>query len=151
MSAVNHGGKGIIDFDRIGEIKRLRQQIEEIQSHYQQVTKPILTDFRHIPLIYEKFRGVLAAKRTPPNPNSVYERKKFMVAALYFYSPRSLAGGKMRSGLRRAIMHALGMKTQASISDNCSNITVLYHAYREFRRDVDAIITEVGRELSVVI
>lgn len=71
------------------------------------------------------------------------QRKKFIFIILYLYSPSSLAGDKMASGLRNELSKVLGIQAKSTISNNCANLVFLYQNYMDFRNDVEFIYNKI--------
>ena len=65
------------------------------------------------------------------------------VIILFLYSPSTLAGGKMKNGLRDKLAEVLGVNAQTTISNNCNNLVFSYQLYKYFRQDVDWIYGEM--------
>ncbi|RHT78644.1 hypothetical protein DW736_18185, partial [Coprobacillus sp. AM28-15LB] len=82
-----------------------------------------------------------------PNIDSVTQRKKFIFIILYLFSPSSLAGGKMASGLRPEIAKVLGVQSECTISDNCADVVFLYQNYGDFSGDIEYLYTEIVNRL----
>lgn len=136
-----------IDFIKVMTLKDLRDKSTELAHTMEELSKPILDDLNLLPIIYEVFCNCMEKRFDAPAANSVYQRKKFLLVVMYLYSPRTLAGGKMRLGLRDELSRLLGLNAKTPISDNCSDVVTLYKTYRDFRRDVDLIYDAVVRKL----
>lgn len=136
-----------IDFEKMLTLKDLRDKSIELSHTMEELSRPILDDLSLLPIIFDVFCNWLEKKPTPPVANSVYQRKKFLLVIMYLYSPRTLAGGKMRLGLRDELSRILGLNAKTPISDNCSDVMTLYKTYRDFRKDVDLIYDAVIRKL----
>jgi hypothetical protein len=139
----------LVDCDKISAIKSLRAEYVKLEKQLNKLTHPILSDFTLIDMIYSIFCDVILSKDTNATITDSYQQKKFIMVVLYLYSPRSLAGENMRKGLRQRIATAVGAKVQSSISIHASNVIVLYRSYRDFRRDVNLILTRVYNELGI--
>ena len=66
---------------------------------------------------------------------------------MYLYSPGSLAGGKMKSGLRNKIAEALGVKAMSAVSNKLDSITFSYKLYKYFRQDLNRILSGIQERL----
>jgi hypothetical protein len=97
--------------------------------------------------IYKIFVELLNERGCPPNIDSVTQRKKFIFIILYLFSPSSLAGGKMASGLRPEIAKVLGVQSECTISDNCADVVFLYQNYGDFSGDIEYLYTEIVNRL----
>ena len=72
------------------------------------------------------------------------QRKKFIFIILYLYSPSSLAGDKMASGLRNELSKVLGIQAKSTISNNSADLVFLYqYNYMNFRNDVEFIYNKI--------
>lgn len=83
-----------LDFGKIARIKDIQERLEELSEEGKDLSSPLLTDIRLVGEIYDVFSGMVE------NPASAEQRKKFIFIILYLFSPGTLAGGKMASGLR---------------------------------------------------
>lgn len=124
------------NFDKIIRIKKIRIEKSELSDEENKLTTPSITDKSLIPEIYNVFRELLDERGCDPNIESVIQRKKFIFIILYLFSPSTLAGGKMASGLRDDLADILGIYSKSTISDNCADIVFLYHNYADFSEDI---------------
>jgi len=111
------------------------------------LTAPVLKDKSLIHEIYRIFVEVLNERGCPPHIDSVTQRKKFIFIILYLFSPSSLAGGKMTAGLRPEIAKVLGIQSECTISDNCTDVVFLYQNYGDFSGDIEYLYTEILNRL----
>lgn len=137
----------LIDTGRIGTLKTLRDAFLQLSAEIRQVSTPIMTNIDDMALVFRKFTETCGISES--NQLDSYQRKKFLMVALYLFSPRTLAGGKMKSGLRSALARTLNVRTQTSISENSANLMVLYRGYRDFRRDVNLTLASIYEELGI--
>ena len=66
---------------------------------------------------------------------------------LYLYSPMTLAGGKMKAGLREKLGNVLGIKEKTVVSNNINGIVFSYQLYKYFRQDIERIFSEISVRL----
>lgn len=137
----------VVDTDRISTIRTLRDSFMQLSSEIEQASKPILGNIGDMEMVFRKYLETCGIPETSVLDS--YQRKKFLMVALYLYSPRTLAGGKMKSGLRNALARTLNVKTQTSISENSANLMGLYRGYRDFRRDVNLTLVAIYEELGI--
>ena len=131
-----------LDFGKIARIKDIQERMSELSEEGKDLSSPLLTDIRLVGEIYDIFSGMVE------NPASAAQRKKFIFIILYLFSPGTLAGGKMASGLRGgAIANAIGVKSHSSVSNNSADMLFIYRHYEYFRKEVGRIFTEVTRRL----
>ena len=128
-----------LDFGKIARIKDIQERMSELSEEGKDLSSPLLTDIRLVGEIYDIFSGMVE------NPASAEQRKKFIFIILYLFSPGTLAGGKMASGLRGAIANAIGVKSHSSVSNNSADMLFIYRHYEYFRKEVGRIFTEVTR------
>lgn len=133
---------------KILALKSLREEFNELSEQMQELAAPILNDLSYLPWIYTVFTEHLRRNGRTHDAGSVYNRKKFLMAVLYLYSPRALAGDRMRMGLRKRISELFKLSSSTPISDNCAGLIVLYSRYSDFRKDVDAILGMVLKNIS---
>lgn len=137
-----------INIGKATAIRVLRSKVKELSRTIDELGEPLLTDLSLLPCVYDAYRRVFERRGRPGDAATVRNRKKFLLVALYLYSPKTLAGERMRrGGLRRAITALFGLTASTPVSDNCSGLVVQYRAYADFRRDVDIIFEEVCRSL----
>lgn len=132
-----------INMGKIAALKAMRKKVLELSQIFEELGEPVLTDISLLPTIYEAYKRVYIRRGCPHEAMLVRNRKKFLMVVLYLYSPKALAGDRMRMGLRKAISELLGLTTRTPISDNCNGLIVQYRAYSDFRKDVDLIFKEV--------
>lgn len=132
-----------INMGKIAALKTMRKKVLELSQIFEELGEPILTDLALLPTIHEAYKRVFARRGCPQDAMLVRNRKKFLMVVLYLYSPKALAGDRMRMGLRKKVSELFGLTTSTPISDNCAGLIVQYHAYADFRRDVDLIFQEV--------
>ena len=129
-------------FSEIAEIKSIREQKSKLSEREKELTEPILTDLDMIGMLYRWFQEIISQKEIFRSGN-VTQRKKFIFIILFLYSPSTLAGGKMKNGLRDKLAEVLGVNAQTTISNNCNNLVFSYQLYKYFRQDVDWIYGEM--------
>ena len=117
-----------LDFNKIIRLKRFVSKIRTFRGR-NILTSPVLKDKSLIHEIYKIFVELLNKRGCPPNIDSVTQRKKFIFIILYLFSPSSLAGGKMTSGLRPEIAKVLGVQSECTISTivlmSCFSIRIM--------------------------
>lgn len=134
-------------FSEIAEIKSIREQKSRLSEREKELTEPMLTDLNMIGQLYEWFKEILVSRNCPGRVDSVTQRKKFIFIVLYLYSPSTLAGGKIAVGLRDYLAITLGLKAPTGISNLCTNIMFLYDNYKNYRKDIEWIFTEITKRI----
>lgn len=134
------------EFSSIAELKSIREQKSRISERETELSAPMLHDYGLIGEIYEWFCELLSGRSLPPDVNSPIQRKKFIFIVLFLYSPSTLAGGKMKIGLRDKIAEVTGC-TNTLISHNLDDVVFFYRQYKSHRRDIDCLYTEIVKRL----
>ncbi|EFA42911.1 hypothetical protein HMPREF0645_2661 [Hallella bergensis DSM 17361] len=127
--------------ETIKRIEKARTALRQAIVDNELATSPRLKDLALIPKIYEIFKGIKGDDIT------VNDRKEFIFVAIYLYSPNKFFGGKMPKGLRNAIAKTTGVYSVTSISNNCTELLILYTTYDDFRHNVDTLLNEVMERL----
>ena len=127
-------------FSKIAEIKSIREDISRLSERETELTKPILTDLSFIETLYEWFKEI--ASSGPKRDRSI-QQKEFIFIILFMYSPGTLAGGKMKSGLRDKLGDTLGIKGKSAISDKLDTLVFSYKMYKYFRQDLNRVYTDL--------
>lgn len=130
-----------IDFDKIIEIRRVREEIEELVEYERSLSTSM--DFVNMGIadLYELFNQIVKDKEF--KAGEVALRKKFIFIVLYILAPGVLAGDKMPRKLRGRISEVLNIKSQTTISNNCADLIFLYQNYKSFQREVSEIFSEM--------
>lgn len=123
--------------ETIRKIEKARTTLRQAIEENEKVVSPKLRDLTLIPKIYELFEE-LKGKEIKVN-----DRKEFVFVVIYLYSPNKFFGGKMLQGLRRAITKATKVTCASVISATCTELTVLYTTYSDFRQGVDNLMNKV--------
>lgn len=119
--------------ERIQEIRTLKSELSAEEGH---LVQPFLDDLTLIDSIYEVFLKYLSDNYLACDTN---ERRKFILVVLFLYSVGSLAGGKMKVGIRDRIAEVTGC-TRSLISHNCENLLFQYTHYKDFKDGADEIM-----------
>ena len=90
-----------INIGKVAALKKLREKVSELSDVMKELGEPILDDLALLPAIYEAYKRVFQRRGCPDEATSVRNRKKFLMVVLYLYSPKALAGDRMRMGLRK--------------------------------------------------
>ena len=137
------------DFSSIIELKSIREQKSRLSEREKELGNPILTDLSLLNQLYEWFKEITSNKDQKRNER-ILQRKKFIFVVLFLYSPSTLAGGKMKKGLREKLGETLGIHGKSSISDNINNLVFSYQLYKYFRQDIDRILSEIISRLESI-
>ena len=120
--------------ETIKKIEKARTTLRQAIVDNEIATSPKLKDLNLIPKIYKVFEELKG------NEIKVNDRKEFIFAVIYLYSPNKFFGGKMPQGLRRAITKATKVRCASVISATCTELMVLYTTYSDFHQNVDMLI-----------
>ena len=132
---------------KIIEIKSIRTQIHQLSQREKELSKPILTDLNKIPLLFEWFKEAATSRPNAKWRDDVTMRKKFIFIIMLLYSPATLAGKKMKKGLRDKLCEVLEIHGKSSVSDNLNNLVFSYQLYKYFRQDIDRIYNYITTKL----
>lgn len=138
-----------IDSTKIQKIRHAKSRRDEVLREIDDLSRPFLTDLDFLPSLYDIFKTELHDINPFADPTAIFERKEFLLIAIYLYSPRSLGGIKMKEGLRRRLAEIFGLVSQTTISDSVNSLMVYYRNYRDFRSNVDEILRRIDRRLGL--
>lgn len=133
------------DFYIIYEIISIRKDIASLSLRESELTRPTLSDLNLIPTIYDWF---LEAAKTLPERNKSILNKEFIFIVIFLYSPGTLAGEKMKNGLRSKIGDTLGIIGRSSISDKLDTLVFHYRMYKYFRNDLNHIYSSIMKRIN---
>lgn len=136
-------------FSSIMELKAIREQKSRLSEREQELSLPILDDYSLIPEIYAWFKEILAERTCPSNPESVIQRKKFLFIVLFLFAPSVLAGGRLPNGIREEISHVFPGVSPCVISNNITDVPFIFHQYKDFRKEIEYLYTEIVKRLRV--
>ena len=136
-----------LDFSKIERLKKIRSEKSELSSEENALASPFLEDKRLIREIYRIFVEILSERTCPPNPDSVTQRKKFIFIVIYLFSPSTLAGGRMKHGLREEMSRVMDIRSAGIISKDCEDVVFLFRHYKDFSYDIRNIYAEIMSRL----
>lgn len=136
------------EFSTISELKFIREQKSILSEREQELSEPKLVDLTLIPMIYELFNEVLNEKDFSPRIDSPHQRKKFIFIILFLYSPSTLAGGRVSSKIREELANVAACHP-SYISHNIENVLFQFQQYKDFRKDIDYLYTEILNRLKI--
>lgn len=140
----------LFNIEKVRKLTKLWNKTQEFTRCLNNLGEPLLYDYSLLERMYNTYLKVFESRGKAEQAFRVYNRQKFLIIVLYIYSPKTLAGDRMRIGLRDKLSKLFGLNTSTPISDNCSNLIFNYDKYRDFRRDVEiifnAIIAELGTD-----
>ena len=127
---------------RVEELRKVRAEIDKLKDEDKRLSIPIVMNMGIIKNLYDAF--ILALKRQDPtaDPTDTGNRKKFLYAILYLFSPATLVGDVMRHKLRECVSKVIGC-TPTGVSRDYKTSLFFYSAYKDFRESVDNIIKDM--------
>ena len=126
--------------NRILELKGIRAEINRLKSQEKKLVQPILSNLGLVRNLYDVYKN--AIKRQNGDPYDTDNRKKFLYAIIYCFSPATLVGDVMRHHLRETITAVIGC-THTGVSRDYKTAQFFYDTYQEFRESTDLIIAEM--------
>lgn len=130
-----------MQIDNITELSELKKRVEQLES---QILKPTLTDFTHIPLLFDWYKSITGQVKDFYRSGSTEDRQVYLFVILMLYCPRSLSGGFMIYGLRQRLAMQLGL-SPTHISNMIKNISFFYKKYGTFRDSCDLVLSEIQK------
>lgn len=131
-------------FSKIIELKTIREQKSKLTERERELTEPMLDDLSLIEKLYEWFNDLSVRKK---ENERMLHRKEFIFIILCLYSPSTLAGGKMKIGLRDKLCEVLDINERSTLSKNLNNLAYHYQIYKYFRQDINSIYVEIVNRL----
>lgn len=136
----------MIDIAKLtNEIKSIHIEKEEIIKKEKELTKPVLTDFDDIGLIYKIYTDSIS-RRTVLSAHEYEYKLIFSAIVCLLYAPRVLADNRIPRNLRKCIGE-VSDTDKSFISRNISNVVFRYQTMRGFKDEFDYLYTEIMRGL----
>lgn len=132
------------EFSSIIELKAIREEKSRLSERESELAQPMLTNLDMIPIVFGWFKDLAMGL---PKRNKSILTKEFIFIILFLYSPGTLAGGKMKGGVRKVLGEVLGIVGKSSISDKIGIITFYYRTYKYFRQDLNIIYPAIVEKL----
>lgn len=125
--------------DRLVEIQGER---EALHREERSLSSPSMMDYDDVGRVY-RFCCQAYGELHPDRHGSGSElRRQAIFVILFLYSPRTLAGGRMNSGLRRRIAEVMGLEP-SNVSHYHADVWFYYSVYADFREDIDNLFARV--------
>lgn len=137
------------EFSSIMELKAIREQKSRLSERERELSSALLQDTSLIPEIYSWFKDIVAETDCPSNPDGVMQRKKFLFIVLFLYAPSSLAGGRLPNGIRAELANVFPDVSPCVISNNIADVSFIYQQYRNFRKNIEHIFSDILKKLKV--
>ena len=129
--------------EKLERMNGLLREKARVERELEEAFRPLCDDMGLAEELYRVYAAALRENDREADPGTAENRRKFLFAALYVYSPASLCGRKLRPGLRDRLTETVGGITPTSLSHSIEGLSFLYTNYRPFRRDVDHILGRV--------
>lgn len=131
--------------NRVKELRRIRESIEALREEEEAFSRPIVANMGMIRNLYDVF-CVALSRQDCGRPTDADNRKKFLYAILYLFSPATLVGGSMRHRMRENITEIIGC-TPTGVSRDYKTAIFFYDTYNTFRESVDSILRDMLKVL----
>lgn len=128
--------------NRVERLRQIHTEMEKLREKEKLLSQPIVENMGMIQNLYDVFRLALKKQNIKADPEGTAERKKFLYAILYIFSPATLVGEVMRHKLRENISAVLGC-TPTGVSRDYKTGLFFYATYTDFRESVDLIIIDM--------
>lgn len=106
------------------------------------ISIPLIDDLSQVDAVHSIFVAYSKGRKM------MMRKKQFIFIILYFFSPSTLGGFKMRRGLRKKIAELLHC-TDSNVSHDYKDISFYYLNYHNFRTSVNEIIERTFAELNI--
>lgn len=126
----------------IVRLKKIEQQIRELQAVREKCLRPLVNDLEMIGRLYR----FVCCESPGDLCMSAQYKWAFTLVMLVLYAPASLNGGKMPCGFRAQLAQVLDV-FPSTISDNRNNLLFRYARYRDFRQLANRIYRLIRNRL----
>lgn len=126
--------------NRIAELRKVRDDINRLTKLERRLSQPLLQNLGMVRNLYEVYKNAIT--RQMGDPYDTDNRKKFLYAIIYCFSPTTLVGDAMRHRLRETVSSVIGC-TNTGVSRDYKTAQFFYDTYREFRESTNLIIKEI--------
>ena len=126
--------------NKIEELRHIRLEIERLKGQEKTLAEPIVYNMEIVRNLLDVYKCTV--KRQNGDPNDTDNRKKFLYAILFIFSPSTLVGDQIRHQLRELVSDVIGC-TNTGISRDYKTAQFFYDTYQEFRQSTDEIIKDM--------
>lgn len=130
----------------IMRLRTIKMEKSRLSEEEQKLSNPMMKDMSDIPTILTYCREAYKDIHRTSVPRRPRERRIYIFILLFLFSPQTLAGGKMGSGIRESIAKAMEIES-SNVSHYHSDIWFYYNVYEDFRQDVNTIFEKVFEKL----
>lgn len=131
-------------FAQIKQLNEIHQEQETLAKREKELSTPKLTDLELIPTIFKWFCELLKENKSKKKDYQTEKYQKFIFIILFLYTPNTLAGGKIRRGVRDKLAEVLGYKSPTAISNFSSSIMFVYKTYDEYQADINRVYAGIA-------
>jgi hypothetical protein len=132
---------------KLGSILELGELKERIGELELTVLAPKLTDFSHIPMIYDWINEFSKDIPDYPKEGSVDGKHRLLFCMMALYSPKSFIDKNfMIRGFRRELSKLYNL-SDSHISNLSKNLAFYYKNYTGFRHHVDVLLKKIQKRL----
>lgn len=131
-----------MDITRIQEAAEKKRAIETARREFNAMVTPSLRDITAMPQIWEWFNTLATEIDDFPPVGDTRYLQRFVFIITTLYSPSSLYGSRLRSGLRSRLSGILGVG-KWTISHNVAIVQFLYSTYPDFKRHIEYLYPEI--------
>ena len=124
----------------ISRMRELSEANRILLEEEKKLSSPIISDLSQVERVLGYCREAYGDK---PRKNV---SRPFLFVMLFFFSPKTLSGGKMVSGLRDKLAECLDT-TASNISHYTANLMFYYVMYKDFANEVNNLFTYVYARL----
>lgn len=131
--------------DVIKELTFIKEKKAQIIQREQELSKPVLTDYKKIQVIYDWFQN-LPEELLLTKQDAVHKRQ-FLFIIILLFSPSFLVGKKLKIGLRDELARVLEFKSPSAVSNLGSDVLFWYKSYQGYREKTTKIYEKLLQEL----
>lgn len=128
------------------ELVDVHNQICKLEKHEAKLSAPKLTKQELIPLIFEWFCELSGCNKEK-GKLTIDEKMQFLIIVLSLYSPLSLSGGRVVTGIRDRVAELFGYNSPSGVSNNMRNMMYMYEHYKNFREAVNTYYSVIMKRL----
>lgn len=137
----------IEEFNKITELKSTLDEKTKLREKENALSKPLLKDTHHIPMIYVWFCEISGYETGISTDLSTDEKYQFLFIIMCLYSPASILGNSLVRGVRGAVAKVFHYRHGSGVSNHLPKVATRYNTYKDFSSKVDSIYLEIKERL----
>lgn len=137
----------IEEFNKITELKSTLVEKTKLREKVNVLSKPLLKDAHHIPMIYEWFCEISGYETGIDTDLSTDKKYQFLFIIMCLYSPASILGKSLVKGVRGAVAEVFHYQHGSGVSNHLPKVPIMYSTYKDFSSQVDSIYLEIKERL----